>query len=150
MFNDNPSGLILRRPVTLTVVVTPRWKEEMQQQLQAQINQLDAQLQQIETKGNQAIAELQKQLPTITNPQSNPQIQTLQTQINQKKNEVLQKKNQCLQQMQQAQLCELNTEVQQTQLESFFRVEKGDNLVKKMNIELVMRDGIVEEIRGEI
>ncbi|ELR98157.1 YlqD family protein [Gloeocapsa sp. PCC 73106] len=150
MFDNNPSGLVLRRPVTLTVIVTPRWKEEMQQQLQAQINQLDAQLQQIDIKGNQALAELQKQLPVIANPLSSPQVQGLQSQINQKKNEVLQKKNQCLQQMQQAQLYELNTEVQQSQLDSFFRVEKGDNLVKKMNVELVMRDGIVEEIRGEI
>ena len=52
--------------------------------------------------------------------------------------------------MQQVQLLELNQEVAQAQLESFFRVEKGDNLVAKMNVELVLRDGIVEEIRGEI
>ncbi len=35
-------------------------------------------------------------------------------------------------------------------MESFFRIEKGDNLVKKLNVEVVLRDGIVEEIRGEI
>lgn len=147
---DNQSGLVLRRPVTLTVIVTPRWKEEMQQQLQLQVNQLDDQLQQLEVKAKQAILELQKQLPTVTNPQTNPQLQNLQAQINEQRNQILQKKNQFLQQMQQAQMCELNTEVKQAQLESFFRVEKGDNLVNKMNIELVMRDGIVEEIRGDI
>ncbi|MFM7573800.1 MAG: YlqD family protein, partial [Snowella sp.] len=28
--------------------------------------------------------------------------------------------------------------------------EKGDNLVAKLNVEVVIRDGIVEEIRGEL
>jgi len=147
---DNQSGLVLRRPVTLTVIVTPRWKEEMQQQLQAQVDQLDIQLQQLDLKAKQAMIELQKQLPTVANPQSNAQMQNLQGQINQERSKILQKKNQFLQQMQQAQLAELNTEIQQTQLESFFRVEKGDNLVNKMNIEIVMRDGIVEDIRGDV
>jgi len=147
---DNQSGLVLRRPVTLTVIVTPRWKEEMQQQLQAQVDQLDIQLQQLDLKAKQAMIELQKQLPSVTNAQSNAKMQNLQGQINQEKNKILQKKNQFLQQMQQAQLAELNSEIQQTQLESFFRVEKGDNLVNKMNIEVVMRDGIVEDIRGDV
>ena len=57
---------------------------------------------------------------------------------------------QALQQMQQVQLLELNQEVIQGQMESFFRIQAGDNLVQKMNVELVLRDGVVEEIRGEI
>jgi flagellar biosynthesis GTPase FlhF len=153
MFSDNQSGLVLRRPVTLTIIVTPRWKEEMQQQLQAQINQLDAEIEQIDSKGKQAMAELMKQ-QSITNPENNPQLQgqlqNIQGQINQQKTQRLQKKNQLLQEMQKAQMYELNQEVKQAQLDSFFRVEKGDNLVNKMNIELVMRDGVVEEIRGDI
>ena len=42
------TSLLLKRPVNLKVIVTARWKEEMQQQLQSQINQLDNQIQQIE------------------------------------------------------------------------------------------------------
>ncbi|NEO61694.1 MAG: hypothetical protein F6J98_15145, partial [Moorea sp. SIO4G2] len=41
-------------------------------------------------------------------------------------------------------------EVSQGQLESFFRVEEGDNLVKKMNVEILLRDGVIQEIRGDI
>ena len=63
---------------------------------------------------------------------------------------MLEKKNQLLQQLQQIQLLELNNEVIQAQMESFFRLEKGDNLVKKLNVEVVLRDGVVEEIRGEL
>jgi len=35
-------------------------------------------------------------------------------------------------------------------MESFFRVEVGDNLVQKLNVEIVVLDGVVQEIRGEI
>lgn len=138
------SGLILKRPVTLTMIVTPRWKEELQQQLQRQIDQINAQIKQVEAKGSQALIELEKQGQTAA-------IQQMQGQINQQRNQLLQKKNEAMQQLEQVQQCELNQEVKQTQpLESFCRIEKGDNLVKKMNIEIVMRDGIVEEIRGDI
>lgn len=53
--------LLLKRPVTLKAIVTPRWKEEVQQQLQAQINQLDDQFQQLEMQGQRMVAEVQKQ-----------------------------------------------------------------------------------------
>ena len=32
--SEGQSSLLLKRPVTVKVIVTPRWKEEVQQQLQ--------------------------------------------------------------------------------------------------------------------
>ncbi|MBE5229951.1 MAG: YlqD family protein [Microcystis aeruginosa PMC 728.11] len=148
--DDAQTSLLLKRPVTIKVIVTPRWKEEAQQQLQAQMVQIDAQIQQLETQGQRAIAEIQRQSLIPLPPAAAQQIDNIQIQVNQQKSEFLEQKNQYLQQLQQVQLLELNQEVVQAQLESFFRVEKGDNLVAKMNVELVLRDGIVEEIRGEI
>jgi len=148
--DDAQTSLLLKRPVTIKVIVTPRWKEEAQQQLQAQMVQIDAQIQQLESQGQRAIAEIQRQSLIPLPPAASQQIDNIQIQVNQQKSEFLEQKNQYLQQLQQVQLLELNQEVAQAQLESFFRVEKGDNLVAKMNVELVLRDGIVEEIRGEI
>ncbi|AVQ72981.1 MAG: hypothetical protein DWQ51_05290 [Microcystis wesenbergii TW10] len=148
--DDAQTSLLLKRPVTIKVIVTPRWKEEAQQQLQAQMVQIDAQIQQLESQGQRAIAEIQRQSLIPLPPAAAQQIDNIQIQVNQQKSEFLEQKNQYLQQLQQVQLLELNQEVAQAQLESFFRVEKGDNLVAKMNVELVLRDGIVEEIRGEI
>lgn len=148
--DDAQTSLLLKRPVTIKVIVTPRWKEEAQQQLQAQMGQIDAQIQQLESQGQRAIAEIQRQSLVPLPPAAAQQIDNIQIQVNQKKSEFLEQKNQYLQQLQQVQLLELNQEVAQAQLESFFRVEKGDNLVAKMNVELVLRDGVVEEIRGEI
>jgi hypothetical protein len=144
------SHLLLKRPVTIKAIVTPRWKDEAQQQLQAQINQTDSQLQQLEMQGQRAIAEIQKQSLQPPGPQVSKQIEGIQLQINQRKSELLEQKNQLLQQLQQVQLLELNQEVNQGQIESFFRIEQGDNLVLKMQVEILIRDGIVEEIRGDI
>jgi hypothetical protein len=148
--DDMQTSLLLKRPVTIKVIVTPRWKDEVQQQLQSQIGQLDTQMQQLDMQGQRAIAELQKQSITPPGPQIAQQIDNIQIQVNQKKSELLEKKNQFLQQMQQVQLLELNQEVVQAQMESFFRIEKGENLVQKLNVEIVLRDGVVEEIRGDI
>ncbi|PSF35982.1 hypothetical protein C7H19_14655 [Aphanothece hegewaldii CCALA 016] len=148
---DPNMSLLIKRPITVRVIVTTRWKEEAQQQLQAQLQQLDAQLQQLEMQGQRAIAEIQKQSIIPLSPQASQQIENIQGQVNQKKAEILDRKNQFLQQLQQVQLLELDQEVvQSVQLESFFRLEKGDNIVSKMNVEIVVKDGIVEEIRGEI
>lgn len=148
---DANMSLLIKRPITVRVIVTPGWKEEAQQQLQAQLGQLDAQMQQLEMQGQRAIAEIQKQSIIPLPPQAAQQVESIQGQVNQKKAEILERKNQFLQQLQQVQLLELGQEVVQTvQLESFFRLEKGDNIVNKMNVEIVIKDGIVEDIRGEI
>ncbi|VEP11691.1 conserved hypothetical protein [Hyella patelloides LEGE 07179] len=144
------SSLMLKRPITVKAIVTDRWKKEVQQQLQNQVNQLDKQIQQLEAQGKNAIGDIQKQSKNPSSPQVIKQMENIQGQVNQKKGELLNKKNQLLQQLQQVQTLELNQEVVQAQMESFFRVEKGDNLVQKLNVEVVIRDGIVEDIRGEL
>ncbi len=142
--------LLLKRVVNVKVVVTPLWKEEVQQQLQTQINQTDQQLQQLDSQGQRAVAEIQKQSLQPPGPQTLQQIENVQVQVNQKKSELLEQKNQSLQNLQQVQFLELDQEVPQFQMEGFFRVEPGDNLISKMQVEIVLRDGVVEEIRGDV
>lgn len=146
----SPSQLLLKRAVNIKAVVTPRWKDEAQQQLQDQINQLDNQLQQLEMQAQRMIAEIQKQSLKPPGPEVSQQIESIQIQVNQKKSELLEQKNQILQQLQQVQMLELDQEVNQGQIESIFRVEVGDNLIEKMQVEVLLRDGVVEEIRGQV
>ncbi len=142
--------LLLKRVVNVKAIVTSLWKEEVQQQLQAQINQLDQQLQQLDVQGQRAVAEIQKQSLQPPGPQTLQQIDNIQVQVNQKKSELLEQKNQSLQNLQQVQFLELDQQVNQFQMEGFFRVELGDNLISKMQVEIVLRDGVVEEIHGDI
>lgn len=144
--DEAQSNLLLRRSVLLKVVVTPRWKEEVERQLKTQMSQNDSQLQQLEMQGQRAIAELQKQQSS----QATQQIESVNSQMNQKRSELQERKNQFLQQLEQVQQLSMEQEVAQGQIDSFFRVSVGDNLVKKMNVEILVRDGVVEEIRGEL
>jgi YlqD protein len=147
---DASKQLLLKRSVNVKAIVTTLWKEEVQVQLQTQINETDKQLQQLDTQGQRAIAEIQKQALQPPGPQSMQQIEGIQAQVNQKKSELLEQKNQFLQNLQQVQLLELDEEVNQFQMEGFFRIEPGDNLISKLQVEVVLRDGIVEEVRGDI
>jgi hypothetical protein len=121
---SNPQ-LLLKRIVNVKVIVTP-------------------------LEGQRAIAAIQKQSIQPPSPQTLQQIDNIQLQVNQKKSEFLEQKNQMLQNLQQVQLLELDQEVNQFQMEGFFRVEKGDNLISKMQVEIVIRDGVIEDIRGDI
>jgi Skp family chaperone for outer membrane proteins len=144
--DEAQSNLLLRRSVLLKVVVTPRWKEEVERQLKTQMSQHDSQLQQVEMQGQRAISELQKQ----QSPQATQQIESINSQVNQKRTELQERKNQFLQQLEQVQQLSMEQEVAQGQIDSFFHVSVGDNLVKKMNVEILVRDGVVQEIRGEL
>ncbi len=92
----SPSQLTLKRPINVKAVVTPRWKDEIQQQLQGQINQVDGQLQQLDMQGQRAISEIQKQSLQPPGPQTLQQIESIQIQVNEKKSELLEQKNQSL------------------------------------------------------
>ncbi len=146
----SPAQITLKRPINVKAVVTPRWKDEIQQQLQGQINQVDGQLQQLDMQGQRAISEIQKQSLQPPGPQTLQQIESVQIQVNEKKSELLEQKNQSLQNLQQVQLLEMDQEVNKFQLEGLFSVQPGDNLISKMQVEILLRDGIVEEIRGDI
>jgi DNA repair exonuclease SbcCD ATPase subunit len=145
---DFANQLLLKRVVNIKVIVTPRWKDEMQQQLQVQIQQLDGQIQQVEAQGQRMIAEIERQSIKPPGPAVLSEIESIRAQINERKSEFLEQKNQALQQLSQVQVLELEQEVSQGQLDSFFTVSKGDNLIGLMQVEVVLRDGIVEDIRA--
>ncbi|MBE9029120.1 YlqD family protein [filamentous cyanobacterium LEGE 11480] len=144
------SELLLQRNVNVNVVVTPRWKDEAQQQLQQQLNGVDEQLQQFEMQLQQVLGEIQKQSVQPPGPETIAQMDNVKMQFNESKSELLEQKNQVLQQLQQVQTLELEQEVNQGQIISTFKLAKGDNLIEKMNVEVLLRDGIVEDIRGEL
>jgi YlqD protein len=146
--------LLMRRAVAVKAVVTPRWKDEAQQQLQANLNQFDMQLQQLELQAQQMMTEIRKQGIQVIGaeglqPESvQSQLQELQIQVNGRKTELLEQKNQMLQQLNQVQLLQLEAEVDQGQIDNFFYIQEGDNLIQKMQVEILLRDGVVEQIRG--
>ncbi|MCF2970552.1 YlqD family protein [Synechococcus sp. Nb3U1] len=144
----NGTQLLLKRNIPIKVVVTSLWKSEMQEQLQRQIQATDAQMQQLEFQGKRAIAELEKQSTNPNSPQILQQVEAVKSRVNEQKIKLLDQKNQLLQQANQLGTLELNQEVLQGNVESFFRVQQGDNLIQKMQVEILLEDGVIKEIRG--
>ncbi len=144
----NGTQLLLKRTIPVKVVVTPLWKKEMREQLERQIEATDAQIQQLEFQGKRAIAEIEKQSPNPNSPHVLQQVEAVKSRVNEQKIRLLDQKNQLLQQINQLSNLELNQEVLQGSIESFFRVQKGDNLIQKMQVEILLEDGVIKEIRG--
>ncbi len=145
------SNLMIQRQVNIKAIVTPRWKEDMQQALQGQLNQVDGQLQGLDLQLQQVLTDMQKQSIQPPGPDTLQQMEGVKMQFNQAKSELLEQKNQVLQQLQQVQTLSIDQEVDQGNVLSTFKVQVGDNLISKVNtVELLIRDGIVEEIRGDV
>ncbi|MEM9771090.1 MAG: YlqD family protein [Cyanobacteria bacterium P01_D01_bin.73] len=143
-------SLQLTRKINIKSIVTPHWKEQAQAELQEQVSRIDRQMQSLETQGQQAIAQIQKQSVQPPSAEVQRQIENVQRQLNEQKNKMLNQKNQLLQQLNQVQGLELDQEVSQGQMDSSFILNKGDNLLEKMQVEVLLRDGVVEEIRGDV
>jgi YlqD protein len=144
------ANLMIQREVNIKAIVTPRWKEEAQQALQAQLNQVDGQLQGLDLQLQQVLTDMQKQSIQPPGPDTLQQMEGVKMQFNQAKSELLEQKNQVLQQLQQVQTLAIEQEVPQGTVFSTFKIQVGDNLISKMNVEIMLRDGIVEEIRGDV
>ncbi len=140
--------LLLKRNIVLRVIVTERWKTEMQEQYQRQLQQIDGQIQQLEFQGKRAIAEIEKKTIQPAGPEATQQIEMIKAQVNDQKSKLLNQKTQILQQQTQVAGLALEQEVAQGTVESFFQATVGDNLVQKMQVDIVVQDGIIKEIRG--
>ncbi|MDG2991606.1 YlqD family protein [Candidatus Synechococcus calcipolaris G9] len=150
MADSTETKLLLRRQITVKAVVTPLWKEDAQRQLQAQIDQIDGQLQQVDLQAQQIVAELKKQAAADAPELLNTRIQEVQAQVNTRQGELLQQKNNVLQQLDQVQRLEMEEEVNQGQMDNFFYAKQGDHLIQKMQVEILLRDGVIEQIRGTL
>jgi paraquat-inducible protein B len=144
---DFSNQLLLRRTANIQVIVTQRWKEEMQQQLQQQIAQIDGQVQQVDAQGSRQIGEIERQSLKPFSPEVSNAIEGIRAEMNRAKAEMLDQKNQLLNQLTQVQNLELEQEVSQGQIDNYFPIGKGDNLIAQMRVEMVLRDGIIEDIR---
>lgn len=138
--------LTLRRQVVIKTIVTEAFKQQNTAQIQATLQNLDLQLQQLEFQGKRAIADLEKR--TIATPSGpSQQVLELRAQIDQDRTQLLNAKNEMLQRLQMLSQIEVGNEVIEAQTETLVDVAIGDHIVKLLPIELVTKDGVVVEIR---
>ena len=138
--------LSIKRSITIRAVVTPAWKEEAERELSAGIATTDQQLAQLEQEGQQVVDDVRRQSANPLDPRVQEQVAQVQQQVAAKRAELEEQKRNLLQQQAQVRELEMEQIVDQGQLESFCDIQVGDNLVSKMQVAVVVRDGVIEAI----
>ena len=138
--------LSIKRSITIRAVVTSAWKEEAERELSAGIATTDQQLAQLEQEGQQVVDDVRRQSANPLDPRVQEQVAQVQQQVAAKRAELEEQKRNLLQQQAQVRELEMEQIVDQGQLESFCDIEVGDNLVSKMQVAVVVRDGVIESI----
>jgi len=139
--------LSIKRSITIRAVVTPAWKEEAERELSGAISTTDQQLAQLEQEGQQVVDEVRRQSANPLDPRVQEQVGQVQQQVAAKRAELEEQKRNLLQQQAQVRELEMEQIVEQGQLESFCDIQVGDNLVNKMQVAVVVRDGVIESIQ---
>ena len=139
-------SLSIKRSITVRAVVTPRWKEDAERELSGAIATSDGQLAQLEQEGQQVVDEIRRQSANPLDPRVQDQVASVQQQVAAKRAELEEQKRTLLEQQRQVRELEMEQIVEQGQLESFTEIQVGDNLVEKLQVAIVVRDGVVEAI----
>ena len=139
--------LTIKRTIAVRAVVTPAWKEEAERELSNAISTTDQQLAQLEQEGQQVVDEVRRQSANPLDPRVQDQVAQVQQQVAAKRAELEEQKRNLLQQQAQVRDVEMEQIVDQGQIESFCDLTVGDNLVSKMQVAVVVRDGVVESIQ---
>ena len=127
-------------------VVTPSWKEEAARELSNAISAIDKQLGELEKEGQQIIDDIRRQSSNPLDPRVQEQVAQVQNQVASKRSEFEEQKRNLLLQQSQVRELEMEQIVEQGQIDSFYDLKVGDNLVSKMGVSILVRDGVVEAI----
>ncbi len=140
------TNLTIKRSITVRAIVTPSWKQEAEKEISTAISTTDQQLSQLEQEGQQVVNDVRSQSANPLDPRVQEQVVQVQQQVSAKRAELEEQKRNLLQQQGQVRELEMEQIVEQGQIESFCDIKVGDNLVQKMQVAVVVRDGVVEAI----
>ena len=140
------TSLSIKRSITVRAVVTPSWKEDAEREISNAISSTDQQLAQLEQEGQQVVNDVRSQSANPLDPRVQEQVAQVQQQVAAKRAELEEQKRNLLEQQAQVRELEMEQIVEQGQIESFCDLSVGDSLVSKMQVAVLVRDGVVEAI----
>ena len=140
--------LTIKRSISIKAVVTTTWKEDAENELSKAISGTDQQLSQLEQEGQQVVSNIRSQSINPLDPRVQEQVGQIQQQVAGKRNELEEQKRNLLQQQNQVRDLKLDDIVEQGQVDSFCEVSVGDDLIKKMQVSITVKDGIIQSIEN--
>ena len=138
--------LTIKRTISIKAIVTSTWKEDAENELSKAISATDQQLSQLEQEGQQVVSNIRSQSINPLDPRVQEQVGQIQQQVVGKRNELEEQKRNLLQQQNQVRELNMDEIVEQGQVDSFCDVSVGDNLIKKMQVSITVKDGIIQSI----
>ena len=138
--------LTIKRTISIKAIVTSTWKEDAENELSKAISATDQQLSQLEQEGQQVVSNIRSQSINPLDPRVQEQVGQIQQQVVGKRNELEEQKRNLLQQQNQVRELKLDDIVEQGQVDSFCEVSVGDDLIKKMQVSITVKDGVIQAI----
>ncbi len=145
---ETKNSISIKRSIAIKAVVTPTWKEDAEKELSKAISNIDQQLSQLEQEGQQIVNNIRSQSVNPLDPRVQEQVSQVQQQVAAKRNEIEEQKRNLLQQQGQVRELQMDEIVDQGQVDSFCDVSVGDNLIKKMQVSITVKDGIIQSIEN--
>ena len=143
---ETKNSISIKRSIAIKAVVTPTWKEDAEKELSKAISNIDQQLSQLEQEGQQIVNNIRSQSVNPLDPRVQEQVSQVQQQVAAKRNEIEEQKRNLLQQQSQVRVLKMDEIVDQGQVDSFCDVTVGDNLIKKMQVSITVKDGVIQSI----
>ena len=145
---ETKNSISIKRSIAIKAIVTPTWKEDAEKELSNAISAVDQQLSQLEQEGQQIVSNIRTQSVNPLDPRVQEQVGQVQQQVAAKRNELEDQKRNLLQQQIQVRDLKMDEIVDQGQVDSFCDVSIGDNLIKKMQVSITVKDGIIQSINN--
>ena len=145
---ETKNSISIKRSIAIKAIVTPTWKEDAEKELSNAISAVDQQLSQLEQEGQQIVSNIRSQSVNPLDPRVQEQVGQVQQQVAAKRNELEEQKRNLLQQQSQVRELKMDEIVDQGQVDSFCDVSVGDNLIKKMQVSITVKDGIIQSIKN--
>ena len=145
---ETKNSISIKRSIAIKAIVTPTWKEDAENELSNAISTVDQQSSQLEQEGQQIVSNIRSQSVNPLDPRVQEQVGQVQQQVGAKRNELEEQKRNLLQQQSQVRDLKMDEIVDQGQVDSFCDVSVGDNLIKKMQVSITVKDGIIQSINN--
>jgi hypothetical protein len=138
----------LMRQVAVKAIVTENFKNQVGGEINRNLQQIDAELQQLEFKAKRAVADIEKRSPQPMPANERVQIDTIRQQVEAEKMRLLQLKEEMTGQSQALAELPLGSVVTQFTVENPVEVRIGENIFQRLEGgEILVKDGVIQEIR---
>ncbi|HEY9711865.1 MAG TPA: YlqD family protein [Chroococcales cyanobacterium] len=138
----------LMRQIAVRAIVTENFKNQVGNEINRNLQQIDAELQQLEFKGKRAIADIEKRTGGVMTNEARLQMDSIRQQVENEKMRLLQLKEEMQGQFQALSELPLGSVVTQFTVENPVEVRIGENIFQRLEGgEILVKDGVIQEIR---